>query len=90
MIPPNESTNLIDILINIQSNYDRATNRTLLLRLRWPSSSPTWQDLTKLAESLGEVRESFSAVLKILVQKRNGGVELSCECASCILAIGTK
>ncbi|KAL9050359.1 MAG: hypothetical protein Q9162_006673 [Coniocarpon cinnabarinum] len=79
MISQVESGDLIGVLTNIQSIYDQATNRTLLLRLRLPNPSLRWQELAKLADKLGQARENVGAVLKILIQKRNGGVELSCE-----------
>lgn len=69
------SHSLTDYLTNIQSIYDRATNRILLLRLRWPSSAPTWTELTELAEDLGQGRSNFGAVLKVLVEKERLGAE---------------
>ena len=67
---------VIDTLTQLQSIYDRATNRVLLLRLSWPSSAPIWTELAELAESLSQGRQNFGAVLKVLIEKRKSGVEI--------------
>lgn len=76
MSPKIQAESLINSLIAIQSIYDRATNRVLLLRLGWPSSAPIWTELADLAESLAQGRENFGAVLKVLLGKREDGVEV--------------
>ena len=72
-----QTGSFIDSLTTIQSIFDTALNRVLLLRLRFPSSAPVWSELAELAECLCSARGNVGMVLQVLIGKRENGVEVA-------------